>query len=95
MPEIADWLPPVFAGQSVYSPNIRHLLPITGYQGGSRFPATNWLPLRTPIPRGFPDVAAWFDTRWTWKHRLEMWELLSGNKFVVLRYPTPCYSAAA
>ena len=44
----------VSAGQSVYSPYIRHLLPIAGYQGGSHFLATNWLPPRTGIPRGFP-----------------------------------------
>ena len=54
MPEIADWLPSVSAGQSVYSPYIRHLLPIAGYQGGSHFLATNWLPPRIGIPWGFP-----------------------------------------
>ena len=92
MPEIADWLPSVSAGQSVYSPYIRHLLPIAGYQGGSHFLATNWLPPRTGIPRVFPGVAAWVKTRWTWKRGLEMLELLSGNKPLVLRYPTPCFS---
>ena len=44
-----DWLPPVSAGQSVYSPYRKHLLPITGYQGGSHFLATNWLPVETDI----------------------------------------------
>ena len=37
----------------IYSPCQRHLLPITGYQGGSHFLATNWLPPRTGIPWGF------------------------------------------
>ncbi len=49
MLENGDWLPPVSAGQSVYSPNTRRLLPIDGYQGGSHFLATNWLPAKTDI----------------------------------------------
>ena len=38
------WLPDVSAGRLIYSPCHGHLLPITGYQGGSHFLATNWLP---------------------------------------------------
>ena len=63
MPEIADWLPLVSAVQSIYSPLL----------------ATSWLPPRIGIPWVFPDVTAWADTRWVWKHGSEKWELLSGS----------------
>lgn len=48
-----------------------HLLPIAGYQ------------LATTQNRdstGFPDVAAWFNACWTWKHDSEKLELLSGSE---------------
>ncbi len=47
--EKENWLPPVSAGQSIYSPYQMHLLPIAGYQGGSHFLATNWLPAETEV----------------------------------------------
>ena len=58
-----DWLPPVFAGQSIYSPYIRYLLPIAGYHPEARFRGIN------------PDEAARVNTSWTREHHLEMWEL--------------------
>ena len=46
--------------------------------------ATFWLPTGYHPKTGFrgvnPDVAARASTCWTREHRLEMWELLSGNK---------------
>lgn len=64
-----DWLPPVSAGQSVYSPYRKHLLPITGYHP-------------EPRNRGISsDVAARADTIWTRDHESEKWELLSGSVF--------------
>ena len=72
--------------QGIYPP-----LPATTPVATFRLP-TGYHP--EPGFRGvFPDVAAWFSTRWTWKHGLEKLELSSGSERAVLRYPTPCYSA--
>ena len=58
----------------------------TGYHSFPQFRAFTphyWLPAGYHPESGFrgvfPDVTAWADTRWTWKHGSEKWELLSGS----------------
>ena len=68
MPETKDWLPGVSAGQRVYSPYQGHLLPLSGYQPGSHFLATNWLP---PLERVIPYVVARAVTRRTTRHEMD------------------------
>ena len=62
------WLPLVSAGQRIYSPYQRHLLPTAGYQGGSHFLATSWLPPENPE---LQDVAARGGTRRTTRHETD------------------------
>jgi len=58
--------------QGIYSPLL-----------ATRVVAAFWLPTGYHPEPGFhgvfPDVGAWFDTSWTWKHVLEKLELSSGN----------------
>ena len=68
-------------------PQVRAFTPHTGgiYSPllATRVVATFWLPTGYHPEQGFrglfSDVAAWVKTRWTWKHGLEMLELLSGS----------------